>query len=119
MEDEVCKEFSLGEENFGMATSIFGVCTRKKKPHIFHVDADFVGADVRKKLHGNAKGGKFDLNYKLTASMQQMVNGVSQMETLCGFLDLLCSSSLWSHIEKAEKVLGKTHKQWSRAAQKL
>ena len=39
--------------------------------------------------------------------MQQMGNGVSQMETLCGFLDITCSTSLRSHIERAEKVLGK------------
>ena len=47
------------------------------------------------------------INYKLTAAMQQMGNGMLQMERLCGFLDLPCSTSLRSHIERAEGVLGK------------
>ena len=101
------KGFSVGGETFGVATSLFGCCARDQKPHVFWVNADPVGINIRKKLHGNARGGKFALNYKLTAAMQQMGNGVSQMETLCGFLDITCSTSLRSYIEKAEKVLGK------------
>ena len=66
-----------------------------------------VGIEVRRTLHGNKKAGKYTLNYKLTAAMKEMGNGVSQMETLCGFLDLPSSTSICSHIESAEEVLGK------------
>ena len=106
-EEEICRDFSLAEDTFSIATSLFGMCSQKHKPHIFRVDADLVGVEVCKKLHGNARGGKFALNYKLTVAIQQMGNGVSQMETLYGFLDLPLSTSLWSQIGKADELLGK------------
>ena len=81
--------------------------SREKNSHIFRVEADLVVLNLRKKLHGNAKDGEFAIDYKLTADMQQMGNSISQIEILCGFLDLPFLSSLWSHIEKAKEVLGK------------
>ena len=71
------------------------------------MDAEPVGIEVRRNLHGNSKAGKYAINYKLTAAMQQMGNGVLQMEIICGFRDLPCSTSIRSHIERAEEVLGK------------
>ena len=78
----------LAKETYEVVTTLFGLCTQKKNPHIFCVGADLVSFDLRKKLNGNAKSGKFAIKYKFTAAMKQMGNGISQIETLCGFLDL-------------------------------
>ena len=40
VEDRVCKEFSIAEETYGLAATLFGLCSKKKNCHVFRVDAD-------------------------------------------------------------------------------
>ena len=39
-EDIICKSFHVSEETYGIATSIFGTCRRKKDPHHFRNEAN-------------------------------------------------------------------------------
>ena len=39
-DDIICKSFHVAEETYGIATSIFGSCMRKKHPHHFRIEAN-------------------------------------------------------------------------------
>ena len=63
--------------------------------------------EIKNKLHGNAKGKRYALNYKVVAAMQQMGCGSSNMGTLSGFLDLPSKADTVSyHLKHAEQILG-------------
>ena len=65
-EDIICKSFHVSEETYGIATSIFGTCRRKKDPHHFRIEANRINSKkVKESLHKNAKTPLFDLNYQL------------------------------------------------------
>ena len=106
LEEQLCNNFRVGKETYGFATSIFGCSARPHNPHTFRIEADTVGAAQLKKLHGNARGKRYALNYQMAAAMQQMGVGMTAMQTLCGFLDLPTSASCHHHIKQAEAVGG-------------
>ena len=47
------------------------------------------------------------MHTQMAAAMQQMGVGVSNIETLCAFMDLPTSSSCAHHIKQVEAVMGK------------
>ena len=106
LENQLCNNFRVGEETYGVATSLFGFCSRARKPHIFRIEADKISAEIRKTFHGNAKGKQYAANYQMAAAMQQMGVGVTDVQTLCGFMDLPTSASCQHHIRQAEAVAG-------------
>ena len=63
--------------------------------------------EVKRKLHGNAKGERYALNYEVVAAMQQMGYGNSDMGTLSDFLDLPSKNDAVSYyLKHAEQILG-------------
>ena len=106
LESHLCCDFRVGEETYGVATSIFGFCARPRKPHVFCIEANKIGPDICKTFHGNARGKHYAANYKMAAAMQQMGVGETDIETLCGFMDLPSSASCHNHIRQAEAMAG-------------
>ena len=105
-EEMICKEFSVSEETYGFATSIFGLCSKKKNSHVFRIDAEKVVAS-KNKFHGNTKIKKFAINYKIAAAMEQMGCGTTQIAMLSAFLDLPPSwATVNWHLREIESVLG-------------
>ena len=98
--------FFLAEETFGCATSLYGFCSRQRKPHKFSIQADEISSDLKKSFHHHAKGKTLALNYQLSAAIQQMGCGPADITTLCGFLGLP-SKSIQYHIKEVEHVMGK------------
>ena len=43
MEDRVCKSWSVAEETYGFATTVYGVCAKKHRSHVYRVEADLIG----------------------------------------------------------------------------
>ena len=106
-EENICSEFSMGEETYGIATSVFGVCARRQNAHVFRVNSPLIAGNIRKDFHGSAKGKTFGLNYQLGAAIQQMGCGSTDVATLVAFLDLPTSwSTISSHMKQCESVMG-------------
>mmetsp|Transcript_17782 Transcript_17782/g.25118 ORF Transcript_17782/g.25118 Transcript_17782/m.25118 type:complete len:81 (+) Transcript_17782:171-413(+) len=42
----ICKCFRISEETYGVATSLNGVCSRKRKPHVSWISADKVAKSI-------------------------------------------------------------------------
>ena len=118
-EDIICKEFSVAEQTYGFATTFFGLCAKKSRSHIFRVDAEKIGAGVRKDFHPLARGKQFSLNYKLCAAIQQMGCGTSDVATLAGFLELPSTgSSIAKQLKNVEGVMGKVQIEHSHLSEK-
>ena len=106
-EDIICKEFSVAEETYGMATSLYGICSKKQNSHYFRIASPKISERMRISFHGNAKAKTFAINYQLAAAMQQMGCGNTDDATLAGFLDLPATwSVITSHLQQVEKVMG-------------
>ena len=86
MEDAVCKDFSVSKETYRLATSIFGLCSKKKNSHVFRIDADKIS--FANNFHANSRAKKYAINYKVVGAMQQMGCGATDITTLSAFLDL-------------------------------
>ena len=43
MEDRVCKSWSVAKETYGFATTVYGVCAKKHRSHVYRVEADLIG----------------------------------------------------------------------------
>ena len=107
MENLVCKSWSVAEETYGFATTVYGVCAKNHRSHVFRVEADLIGGGIRKQFHGNCKAKLYSINYKLAAAIQMMGNGNTDVATLAGFLELPASwSSISRHMQMAEEVMG-------------
>ena len=108
--------YHIKEETFGIATSLFGVCSRERKPHKFSIMADEISSKISSTFHHHAKGKKLSLNYQLSAAIQQMGCGPADIHTLCGFLGL-CGKSIAHHTKQAEHVMGKVQMERSEASE--
>ena len=106
-EDVICKGFLVAEETYGFATTLYGVCAKRHHSHVFRVDAEKIGADVRRGFHASARGKCYSINYKMAAAIQQMGCGSADVATLAGFLELPSSgSSVVQQLKTAEQVMG-------------
>ena len=85
MEDIIYKEFSVTEETYGIATSLYGICAKKSQSHVFRVDVDKIAADIRKDMHGNTRGKLYSLNYTFSATIKKMECGSTYIATLTEF----------------------------------
>lgn len=70
IEDPIVSPFAIREETYGFATSLFGVCGKKTRPHVFQVDADKIIAHIREGMHKNARAKRLAMNYRVAAAMQ-------------------------------------------------
>ena len=103
--DRLISRFNVSEQTMGCATSLFGFCGRKRRPHQFRVDADKIRVSIRSSFHHHSKGKMYAMNYQLAAAIQQMGCGPADVSTLCGFLSLPISSVQY-HVKRAEQVMG-------------
>ena len=46
IEDFVCSTFTLTEESYGIATTMFGVCKKKRRAHSFEISAETVTPNI-------------------------------------------------------------------------
>ena len=107
IEDCICKQFSVQEETYGLATSIYGVCGRKKDSHVFRINADKISGNIRSGFHKNSRHNLFAINYRLCAAIQQMGCGFTDASTLAGFLDLPVTWDTMNYcMRKVEAVMG-------------
>lgn len=93
VEDPICKEFSLSEEMYGFATSIFDICIQKIDAHAFHINVEKILGNICNKFHKNMRAKSFSLNYQLPVAMQQMGCGNTDVATLSEFLGILTLGS--------------------------
>ena len=108
IEDRVVSNFSVAEETYGFATSLYGLCGKKKRSHVFRIDADKIGVEMRRKMHGNQRAETFSINYKLVAAMQQMGCGSTDIATLAGFLGIPSSwTSVARHMQPDDVEIGR------------
>ena len=97
----------MGEETFGFATTLLGICSRRIRPHTFRISAEKVSHDITSGLHGHHRYPHYALNYRLCAALQQMGCGYTDGGTLAGFLDLpVNADSLRNGMKKVEQILG-------------
>ena len=106
IESHIMCDFVLSERTCGIVTSIYGVCKRARKPHIFEFLPENVNKDVCTTVHENSKVKLFALNYKLAAAIQSMGCGSSDATKLVGFLDFPCGDKIERHLRLVEEVLG-------------
>ena len=104
-EERLIQRFNMSEQTMGIATSILGFCSRKRRPHVFRIDADTIKSILRSSLHHHARGKLYAANYQLAAAIQQMGCGPADIMHLCGFLSLP-SGSIQYHIRRAEEIMG-------------
>ena len=116
----LCSQFSVAEESYGIATSVFGVCAKKQNSHVFQVDAPLISKNMRETFHGLARAKTFLVNYQLAAEIQAMGCGSTDVATLVAFLNLPASwSTVTSHMKQCEKVMGPIQICWKIRAKKI
>ena len=119
VEDNISCEMHVAEETWGVATTLYGRCKRKNKPHHFTVNAlEISDGPVKQKLHQNSKTAKYSINHQLCAAMQQMGCGPSDVKMLTGFMDLPSSARIDKHMAVVEKALGSVQEEMREASQK-
>ena len=106
IESQITCDFVLSEKTYGIATTIYGVCERARKPHKFELLPEKVNKEICTTVHGNSKVKLFALNYKLAAAIQSMGCGSSDATKLVGFLDFPCGDKIERHLRLVEEVLG-------------
>ena len=72
IEDRTVSPLFVVEESYGFATSLYWICGRKQRSHVFWIDGDKIGAAMRNKMYRSQRAKTFAINYKLAAAMQQM-----------------------------------------------
>ena len=55
IEDRILSLFSVVEETYVFATSLYGICGKKIRSHVLRVDADKVGVEMQNRMHGNER----------------------------------------------------------------
>ena len=103
--ESIVTRFIVSEETMGCATSLYGFCGRKRRPHKFRIEPDTIQPKISSSFHHHARGKLFTLNYQLAAVIQQMGCGPADLLYLCGYLSLP-GASIQYHIRRAEEVMG-------------
>ena len=119
IEDQICCNFHVSEETWGVATALYGRCKRERKPHCFSVDAVQISkGPVKDALHPNSRTAKYSINHQLCAAIQQMGCGATGVKMLTGFLDLPSSGKIDKHVAVVEKTLGSVQERMREESQK-
>ena len=65
---ELISEFHISEQIMGCATSLFGFCSRQRRPHSFRINTDTIQPLLQNTFHHHSRGKMYALNYQLAAA---------------------------------------------------